>query len=448
MEFRFCHNCGTQVAANAKFCAACGTALKRPPVQEIVPPSAPDPEPVSAPVPEAVPAAPAPTVFTLDNLDAPAPQPEPVKRSVVFTLDSLPVDVPAQPEPKAEPAPVPEPTPVCEPEVPVIPAAPPSPPEVVTPPAKPRPKKGILARRGAARTIFSILLCILIFFWSFISLTGFNVRMSLEGSNGAATLEQILKGIDLTKIQADFLVSGLEDKDASLALWMVDTVLSKYDPTVSVDEEDLQEFLEYSSVNAFLAQQLSDYIRDIAAGKADAMVTVSELQYQLTRDSDLIYDIFGVDLTEEQIDAIAESAAQSGALDLLSTEVLREDNADLFRIGQIALSWWIIGGLGLILLILLLLLAAAEGSILRTCSDTGITLMVSSGLWGAAGLFALALPKLWNSMLYPIRPIGQIVGAVLKAGLIPTAVVFGTGAVLVLIRVFGKLIAVHNAAKR
>lgn len=478
MEFQFCHNCGAKVASNAKFCGSCGTpVLKLTPAEPESAPVVeapviiPEPEPIATPEPVATqepPKTKPAVVFTLDSLNEPIPEPEPepVKPPVIFTLDSL-TDIAPQQEPAAEviaPPAQPEPvavTPEVTPEPVPIAAAPvvvPEPEPVVEtkpePKAKPQrkpkdlPKKGILARRGVGRTILAVLLCILIFVWSFVTLTVLNVRLTTTGEQGSSTMTAVLEGVDLTQVPASLVVSDLENPDITLTDWIVGKITENYQGRVDADPEDLQEFLKESSVLPFLGQQLSEYINDIYNGTTDASITAAELEALLTADAAVIDDIFDEELSAEDITAISQAAVDSGALDLFNSEALRENNSQMFRIGQIALSWWVIGGMGVILLLLVLLLGAAERSVLRTLGDTGITLMVVSGIWGIGGLFVMLLPGVWESMLHAIRPIGSVTGALLEASLIPTAAAFGTGVVLVLIKVIGKAIVTKSAAKQ
>lgn len=444
METRFCHNCGTKVAASAKFCGNCGAALQKLPTPE--PAAEPTPAPVT-PEPETPQAQPS-VVFTLDTLEAPAP--EPVKPAVVFTLDSLPQTEPevesaplSNPEPEAvEPEVLPEPEPAPEP------AVQPEPKNDPAPQPKPRPKKGILARRGVGRTILAVLICILIFVWSFASMTVLNVRLATTGDQGVKTLEHALSGVDPTQIPASLVVMDLQDPDLSVAEWIVVQVTNNYQGRVDADPDDLREFMEDSSVLPFLAEQLCDYLADIYNGATDSAVTTAEIEALLTADTAVISDVFGEDLTPEDITAIAQAAVDSGALELFSAESLKENNSQVYRIVNLALSWYVIGAMGVILLALILLLGAVNRSALRTMGDTGITLMVMSAIWGIGGLFVLVLPKAWNSLLYSIRPLGSVLGALLQGSLIPTAAAFGTGVVLVLIKVIGKKIVTKSAKKQ
>ena len=117
----FCHSCGRKLAADARFCSWCGTAVPADILAEMNAPAL-VPAPVAELVPEPAPApAPEPVLESKPALvpePAPAPKPEP-KRATKSKSKPKPTPKPEpapapQPEPKPEPAPAPkpEPTPV------------------------------------------------------------------------------------------------------------------------------------------------------------------------------------------------------------------------------------------------------------------------------------------------------------------------------------------------
>lgn len=442
MQYQFCHQCGAKVVPAARFCSACGT-----PRQNLTPP-----KPAAAPAPaQKVPQAGPSTVFTLDSLDAPNPQPEACKSPVVFTLDSLP-DSQEAPEIPASPA---------APEIPAVNSDPESPaavfeprPEVIPPePApvpstQPAPKSGILARRGVGRTVLAVLLCIVIFIWSFVTLTVLNVRLSTSGELGVKTLETAVRELDLQQIPVSRVFVDLQHSDDSLADWGADKINAYYHGRVDVDGDDLQELLEESTLAEFLAENVEACLADVYNGTDRASVTARDVENLLEDNAALIGDVLGEELSDADIAEAVSAAERSGALELLNAETLQEEGGMLYRSVQITLSWWVIAGLIVVLLLMILLLSTVERSVLRTLGDTGITLMVMSAIWGIGGLFVLLLPELWNSLLRPIAPIGTVAGALLESSLIPSAAAFGTGVVLVLIRVIGTVIVTKSASRQ
>lgn len=462
MQVRFCHNCGAKIAPNAKFCGSCGTAVLQreapQPQQEEEIVAAVQPEAVQTEIsqPEAAQSKPN-AVFTLDSLEEPVSQPE-VVRSSIFTLDSLSHEEVPQ-EPALPEQPLPEPDYTSAPTIVLTPDMAPQPHQPVPPinetpqeePADPEkapaPKKakGILARRGFGRTLLAVLLCILIFVWSFATLTVLNVRLILSGDHGDALMSSVLSAVDLTKVPADVLVGS---SDLTLTQWAVGQITEHYQGRVHLDDPDLREFLEDSSFVDFLAKELNESFVDVVNGSGKAAVTTAEIEALLTADAEVISDIFGADLSQEEISAIAQSAVDSGALDTLTAKSLKSQVPLVYNSIHYGLSWVCVGIMGLILVLLILLLGSVNRSILRTFGDTGITLMVVSTIWGIGGLLAMLLPNVFHYLPAMLRAIGTAVGQLLKLSLIPTAAAFGTGFVLLLIKIIGKKIVTQSAAKQ
>lgn len=470
MSARFCHNCGNPLPENAKFCGGCGTPVISKPVMPKAPvvPVAepvPEPDPVEQVRVEEVPAAETPAeepaiavpsvVFTLDALDEPVAPPKPA----IFSLDSLPVEEASQPEktpvPAAEPEPIPEP--VTE-AVPAVEAATAEPTPVVKPKKQKKAKKekqpkkepaprqkGGWPSRSPGRTVLAVLLCVLMFVWSFAVLTLVNVRLATTGALGEKTINAVVTSMDLTHISAVILSDEQQDPEASLADWIAGKITENYQGRVELSARDLKEFWEESSVPAFLAAHLNECVADVYAGSSGAEITAEEIQTLLQADLALIDEIFDEQLTETDIANIAQAAVDSGVLELVSARAMKDSIGGVYSLLQIGLSWWVIGVAAVILVLLILLLGKINGSVLRTVGDTGITLMVMSAIWCVGGLLILAMPDLWNAMFYSIRPVGAAIGSVLTASLISSAIVFGAGTLLLLIKTIGKAVVTKPA---
>lgn len=439
MEKRFCHNCGAQIAPGGRFCSNCGTPVLNLQAAQV---RVPAPEPAREEIPEYI----SPAVFSLNDLETPeaaaVSEPTPEAAPVVLTLDMLFDEV------ETAPAEAREPDPVLQSDSQPAPVTPDPVPAPQTPASKPARGKGILARRGAGRTILAVLLCIVIFLWSFVTLTVLNLRLATTEENCAQTIQAALSTVDVTEISVYGLIPGVEDPKMCLGDWILEQIDENYDGEVVADADDLQDFLEESSLIPWLSQQMGTYVDHLYRGNARAVLTAKDVESFLLDEADELEEILGQEIDRAAARQIAGSLEDSGVLDQLSTKALKAQRPQMFRIAGMAASWWVIGILGVILVLLILLLGAVNRSFLRTCSDTGITLMVVSGIWGLAGLFYMLLPGVWSAILSFIRPLDTVIGSVFQSCLIPTAAAFGTGVVLVLIRVIGKAIVSARAARK
>ncbi len=476
MEQRFCHQCGAKLAPGARFCNSCGT-----PVMSVTPAPAPVVQPAPAPA-EEIPAAALTPLFNLDDLSVsqqpsaaepapvaePEPEPIPEPAPAVLTLDALMEEPASASEPVAEPVSVavPDPAPQPEPDyssaptvvlsdVPYKPAyAQPVQQPVYQPTPQPtvphapaaKADKGVLVRRGAGRTVLAVLLCIVIFLWSFVTLTLFNVRLATNGLQASATIEAALRSVDLTEVAATDLIVNA-DEDLSLSEWVLGKASELGTIPVTADEDDLQEFLEESDLIPYVSQLLSDSLNDIYQGETRKIIDGDDIEDFLLDNEKDIEQILGQEINHETAGKIAASIEDSGMLDQLSTKFLKNQQPAVYTAVNIGLSWWVLGGLCLVLVLLFLLLWKVDRSILRACGDAGIVLMVASGIWGIAGLLAMILPDVINSIFSFFPLAGPIAGSLFQSFLIPTAAAFGLGVVLVLIWVLGKLIVSKRAAK-
>lgn len=464
MSARFCHNCGKPLPENAKFCGSCGTPVLQ--KQE------PQPEPVVAAEPEKEAAVKAP-VFTLDTLDEPTPQPEQpaAPAPVILSLDALGEVEEPEPETPAEPEAASEPEAPAEPETPAEPekpapepapepaAAEPAAPKKAKkekkqkkqkkekPPKAPKVRKGYPSRSGG-RTVLAVLVCLLIFVWSFACLTLLNTRLATTGAQGEKTLTTVISSLDLTTLKTELLVNNPQDPNASMADWIAGKITENYQGRVELDPEDFKVFWRKSCFPGHLASHLTACLQDVYTGSDTARITAADIQMMLQTDAALIDEVFDEQLTEEDMAMIAEAAVKSGILEQISAKAMKETSGGLYTATRVGLSWWVIGAAGLILLLLILLLGKVNRSALRTFGDAGITLMVMSGIWCIGGIVILLMPDLWNAAFYGIRPVGSIIGALLSAGLIPAAAVFGTGTLMVIIKSIGKAIVTKAAKKQ
>lgn len=438
MEFRFCHMCGNKIKADAKFCGACGTAVLQLEVEEPAQPEpvviTPDPEPIQ-PEPEVAVAEPEPV----------AQEPvsdEPVEEAPVTEEQEaepeIPEAVPAAVE--TEPAAVAEePQPAAEPVMPAeVPAE-----ETIT-----KPKKSPYPKRGAGRTILAILLCFFIFLWSFAAMAIFEIRSATTGKQLTENLTAVMEDSDIANIPASQLVADVQDPDITIVEWAVQEMAANYDGTVSASEKDIETFLEESTFTDFLTDKLSLYLNDVYTGSNDFEITTDEVQSLLEDNADLVEEVFGAPLLEEDIDNFVQELDDRELLDKLEVKTLKEDAAPVYYGVQIGLSYWVIGFFAVMALLFIVLLAKTnKWSMLRTCGDTGITWTVLAAILLLPALVTLIVPDIWSTLL-GVPFVDSLIGAVLTGGLIPSAILLGVGIVLIVIKAVGKKIVLKSAKKQ
>ena len=457
MDVRFCHMCGAQQTLTAKFCGKCGAPVLQ--IEESEPQTVgSEPEAIEIAEEEAVVIS-EPEVIPESE---PKPESEPESES-----ESEPEPVPES-EPESEPQP--DPTRLCpncgavmhpehrfcgncgasenpaadEPAVQVPPQTAAQPSESAKPDR--HKERNFYPRRGVWRTLLAIMLCFFIFLWSFAALAVFNVRWTVTGDAFQLCMSAVIDSIDLTLIHASNVISGDEAAGKTLADWTAELISSKYEDPIEVTAEQLDTFLDASTIPDFISQKLSDVLRDIYNGTDTASITTTEIEALLTENAPVMQEVFGAQLSQAGIGDLAAALDRMGALNYLNTASLQKNLAPVVYAVQFLLSYWVIGFFSVLALASMILLAVVnKWKMLRTCGDIGISLTVTSGVLILAGLFVMVLPNVWN-MIFPIAMIGTISGTVLTSGLIPSLIVLGVGVLMIVIRGVGMLIVKKSAA--
>ncbi len=291
MQQRFCHNCGEKLNANANFCCNCGASVPQLEYEPTINPSVAEETDV---------------LVRPEAMQPNVPETQIPVCSKVYTLETLPWE-PARVEVTPEP--------ILQPQAVTFQA----------------PKKGILSRRGAGRTILAILLCIVMFVSAFAAVTVLNVRLFTSGDKQVENIANVLHAVDLKNLPASTLILNLEDDSITLPQWSAEEA-GKYLPwTMTLDPEDLKDFVEDSTVIYFAAEQVCELINDVYTGSDDAEITEEELEDMLEDNIDEIEDAFGTDMNDIKIEIIAASAVESDAFAVLTLDKLKDSYPGAFN---------------------------------------------------------------------------------------------------------------------
>ena len=394
MKTLFCSNCGTRLNEGARFCHGCGAAVS--PAPEPVPQPAPIPQPVPAPVfqPEPMP----------QPVPAPVPQPEPMPQPV-------PAPVP-QPEPMPQPAPEPVPAP--------------------KPVQPPKQKKTWTRPANSPRTAGAVVLCVLIFLCSFLSIVLLNVQSLTSQDILEQSLEEMVLNLDLTRIQASDVLSNAEP-GTSVAELIAQEIEKSYVVEVDVDEDDVQEFLEESSFLPFIAEKISEYADDIRNDRRGTGITERELENLLWENEDEIEDLVGMPLTQTDVDNVVAKADTQGLMKSLRAKTLKNDIPVAYSALQIALSEITVIVLVVLMILMALLVAKIyKWNIFQACGSVGTVLTVSGGIFVALTLIALVMNLVWSSI------ISYALQTVLVKGLMASGITCAIGVVLLVVDLVSK----------
>jgi len=401
-------------------------------------------EPVSAPVQEpvrkAAPADPDATVFVAADVPAAVSQPVQVQQPV-----AAPQPVPVQQRPVQTP--FPQHTSAPQPQRTPVPQAPASRKPSDAQKATAAKTKSVNSKKygpmGGGLKFLAVLLCILLFFASSAAVTVLSARLSIRPENIADTAQGLIASVEISEIEATEFFPEAEE-GVSVSEWIVEEMEASFDGEVEIDTKAVEEYLENSVLLHSVGEYVGYFVEDILTGSYHAAPDRDEICDILVEDQELMEELFGFSMEEEEIQMFAEEIEESGIFEDLDAELVREEAPIAFDVIELTFSYEVIGGACLLVLILCVLVGLVNrGNMIRTFRDLGVTETVLGGLMTATVASAYLLTDYLVSMA-EIEALKDMVRyAVLKSG-IPAVSVLGVGIVMLIVS--GILKAAHKKA--
>ena len=327
------------------------------------------------------------------------------------------------------PAPAPAPAPEQKP---VVLKDPPP----ITPAPVDKKSRGL---RGLGRTILAVFLCIFIFVFSAITVGLFDIRQAVTAESIAETLDSLLSYSRLESMPAAILFADAPD-DQTVIDWAVEMIEGAYEDNhnpIEISPENVEAFLEESTFLDFLADELEDYLLDLARKTEASGITSDDVQQLLEENIDLINELTGEQMGGENIEYILQQLEDADLLEYTTVSAMQETSPAAYYSMRICLSYWVIGLFALLTLLLILALAKCnKWNVPMTCGDTGITLTVQGGILVLSTVFSMFLPDLWESIFRSAYLASVLIGLVLENSLICSAVVLVLGVSLILVKAF------------
>lgn len=311
----FCEKCGAKLEEQAAFCDCCG--------QKVMPP---EPEEATQPNPEEA---------VLCETDATAEAP----------ASEAPAEVaPVQEEVPAMPVIEPQPVFAAPVNVPVAPV------QKQNKPYKPRRKPHILLR--IPMQLLSFLLCLVLA----VSLVATVALADLNHLMSAGGIKQIINAVliptsapqrihpaagalgvhmddaftlpgdlDLGDLPEDILQGGgSEENIGNLIDWLYEELEKATEEPLPVTKEQLESFVEESTISDFVAEKLAGYADDFINGTENTEITSEEIMDLLDENLQLIEETFQVEVTEEVKQKLTDSVEKVVEENDLNTVIRQE----------------------------------------------------------------------------------------------------------------------------
>ena len=413
----FCIQCGNPLAADARFCANCGTRVE--PIAQAVPASVPEEaelQPVCTPVAVEEP------VFTPEE---PAFTPE----EPVFT----PQEPVFTPEPQSEPVytpPVQEaPKPVWQ-DAPVeagpIYADPPEP--AYVPPVKAQ-RKPLIAKKplSLGKKILVVFLSILAFIFGTATVMALCLRFTLTADNVAAFLENV----DVSEMEATTIITDAK-KDSTLADWLIEQLESRGIDCSALNNNDVEEFLN-KCILPFVQDEAYEFASALLTGKGKAAVTLDEIRELVNDSRYYLYDEHGVIISDEHAEVLVDWIDSFGVTEMANTRYLEKEYGDILDTARLVLSWAAVAVFGFLTFLILLFIWLTNKSLIRNLNTTGTIATVIGGMFAVFTVINLILPDLLLTICGNIDILHAAVSMVITSGTTVILSTLGVGVFLLLL---------------
>lgn len=286
---------------------------------------------------------------------------------------------------------------------------------------KPKKVKKVAARRTPAVTILCVLLCLI----SVLTITLLAVRNITSEEQLKASVERVLEEVDLTEMPASDLIADA-DSDESVAAYIAREIKRNYVVDVDIEEEDVQKFLEDSTVVDFLAEKLSSTADNIRYDSLRATITKDDVEDLMWDNKKQIEKLVGVELKQADVDSVLDNLEREGVFENLETVNIKEFEPAAYAGVQVLLSnVTLIVMFALILLLCVLIVLCYKWNVCRSCGSVGVTLMVSGGIFLLLCGASYVLTMAWSSM------ISYLIRMAVNSSLISAVIFFVVGAIMV-----------------
>ena len=270
-------------------------------------------------------------------------------------------------------------------------------------------------------------MCVLLCLISVLTITLLAVRNITSEEQLKASVERVLEEVDLTEMPASDLIANA-DSDESVAAYIAREIKRNYVVDVDIEEEDVQKFLEDSTIVDFLAEKLSGTADNIRYDSLRASITKDDIEDLMWDNQKQIEKLVGVELKQADVDSVLNNLESEGVFEDLKTVNIKEFEPAAYTGVQVLLSnVTLIVMFALILVLCVLIVLCYKWNVCRSCGSVGVTLMVSGGIFLLLCGASYVLTMAWNSM------ISYLIRMAVNSSLISAVIFFVVGAIMVVV---------------
>jgi len=354
---------------------------------------------------------------------------------------------------------------------------------------QPKVKKAKKRRSAPVRILMGLIafiLCIVMFAVSVAGVLILNVRTAVSRDGIHKIVNQLVSGKSASGPVRPTLAMGAgayqqdypaeEDMGGMLVDWVYDVLKESFgEPMEATTREQVQAFVQESTIKDFVADKVAGLVEDFYAGTSQTTITMDEITQMIEENQQLIHAHFGIIINQEALDAVDTMLKESeilepleeqgllgyieqsmsggenpdeegGAQDSVDAEASLAEVKQVMEIVRTVTSYEAVAVLvGAFVLLMVLLFFVTGCSFPATLADTGVVLLLVGLIYGLPTAACLFAPDVVSGLLgqQTAGILNLIFGAV--AGLNFT--VLGLGFALIVAAIVVKIVLSVKAKK-
>lgn len=167
--------------------------------------------------------------------------------------------------------------------------------------------------------IISVVLSIALFVGIFTAMVIGNIRVLTNKDNLQTFISEILfatpkkhapvilrQGVGVGGVKLDEANAEMDGTQQMIVDYVYGMLKDQFGDELPVSEEKVEELLSESTVPEFLSEKMASIMSDVLTGETTTTITSEEVVELIQENSELIQDTFGVEITQEHLDAVTQ----------------------------------------------------------------------------------------------------------------------------------------------
>ena len=185
--------------------------------------------------------------------------------------------------------------------------------------------------------LIAFILCVCMFVVSLAATVILDVRAVVSQNGISQIISQLISGQVFSGPARPALAAGVgrgmvyaDDFSATgsmngmLVDWAYDLLKEEFGDELAVSKEQVQSFVEESTVQDFVAEKVAGLVEDFYAGESETTITVEEITQLIEENKEVIEEHFQIEINQEALDAVDTMLEESGILEPIEEQGLMD----------------------------------------------------------------------------------------------------------------------------